>query len=68
MNLDTEKLAGLREQRNAAQAELERYLLEQFPIDSEEKVLGVTKRRRVVNDIEEDMRELAITPAVDEKA
>lgn len=46
----------LRTQRNAAQAELERYILEQFPIDSREKEVGVAKRSRAVTDIEEVMR------------
>ncbi|MDG9924446.1 MULTISPECIES: hypothetical protein [unclassified Pseudomonas] len=58
---DTEQQASctldaLRDKRNAAQAELERYLLEQFPIDTEQKNLGVTMRTHAVTEIEEEMR------------
>lgn len=49
-------IEALRDKRNAAQAELERYLLEQFPIDAPEKELGVAMRARAVTEIEEEMR------------
>jgi hypothetical protein len=53
---------ALRDRRNEAQAELERYLLEQYPIDSEEKTLGVAMRARAVTGIEEEMRRQVIGP------
>ena len=49
-------LDALRDKRNAAQAELERYLLEQFPIDTDQKNLGVAMRAHAVVEIEEEMR------------
>lgn len=55
-------LQNMRDQRNQAQAELERFLLEQYPIDTAEKNLGVAKRSRAVADIEEAMRDLALKP------
>lgn len=56
---------ALRDQRNEAQAELERYLLEQYPIDSEEKTLGVAMRARAVTEIEEEMRRQVIGPGAE---
>lgn len=56
MRHEADTVDAMRDKRNAAQAELERYLLEQFPIDSEEKELGVAMRARAVNEIEEEMR------------
>lgn len=56
MNIEPEQLLALRDRRNEAQAELERYLLEQYPIDTEEKTLGAAKRARAVSEIEEQMR------------
>jgi len=58
--MSEEHLLAMRDRRNAAQAELERYLLEQFPIDTEEKILGVAMRTRAVNEIEEAMRAEAL--------
>lgn len=59
MHSDIE-LQAMRDQRNEAQAELERFLLEQYPIDTPEKNLGVAKRSRAVTDIEEAMRARAL--------
>lgn len=60
MQSDHDDLQHMRERRNEAQAELERFLLEQYPIDSVEKNLGVAKRSRAVTEIEEQMRDLAL--------
>lgn len=59
MHSDPE-LEAMRARRNEAQAELERFLLEQYPIDSVEKNLGVARLSRVVTDIEQQMRDLAL--------
>lgn len=60
MNIVPERLLELRNERNQAQAELERFLLEQYPIDSMEKSLGRTAREQAVVEIEEQMRHLAL--------
>ena len=54
------QLEAMREQRNQAQAELERFLLEQYPIDNPEKALGVAARTRAVTQIEDHMRDHAL--------
>lgn len=59
MHSDPE-LEAMRARRNEAQAELERFLLEQYPIDSVEKNLGVARLSRAVTDIEQQMRDLAL--------
>lgn len=56
MQIEPEELDALRERRNEAQAELERYTLEQYPIDSEEKTLGLVLRQNKVAELEEEMR------------
>jgi hypothetical protein len=60
MTIEHPELFAMRERRNLAQAELERYTLEQYPIDSEEKHLGLTIRQKAVLDIEEEMRHVAL--------
>lgn len=60
MNIVPERLLELRNERNQAQAELERFLLEQYPIDSMEKSLGRRAREQAVVEIEEQMRHLAL--------
>ncbi|MBD9416982.1 hypothetical protein IB234_20650 [Pseudomonas sp. PDM16] len=62
MNTVLEQLLALRDQRNEAQAELERYLLEHHPIDTEEKNLGAAMRACSVTDIDEQMRLLPLRP------
>ncbi|MDD0842566.1 hypothetical protein [Pseudomonas sp. Gutcm_11s] len=60
MSLEHPELIVMRERRNVAQAELERYALEQYPIDSEEKSLGLAMRQKAVAAIEEEMRHVAL--------
>lgn len=60
MSIEYPELTAMRDRRNSAQAELERYSLEQYPIDSAEKQLGLIARQKAVADIEEEMRHLAL--------
>lgn len=65
MSLEHPELLDMRDRRNSAQAELERYTLEQYPIDSEEKALGLAMRQRAVAAIEEEMRHVALDADAD---